>query len=188
MSGDEMTVRRRGAPLALLCGFALCLVVTGIVWWLRCGSATTLLIVRHADRPATEDALSTAGLARARELLRVVRKAGVRAIYHSDTNRARQTAQPLATTLGITPVEIPGKDIDRLVGHIFANHRGATVLVVGHSNTVPRIITAAGGPALGDLAEDEFDNLFVLEVCPCRRGVARLLNLEYGSSSPEPAL
>ena len=157
------------------------------LWW-RCwfwGDITTLVLVRHADRVATETNLSAAGLARAQELVHVGAKADIRGVYQSDTDRSRQTAAPLASSLSITPVEIPANDVTALVNHILANHRGHTVLVVGHSNTVPQIISMVGGPLLPDLADNEFDNLFVVDVCQCgwwRR--AKVVNLQYGAASP----
>ncbi|HKC82196.1 MAG TPA: hypothetical protein VKB91_13450, partial [Gemmatimonadaceae bacterium] len=71
-----------------------------------------------------------------------------------------------------------------LVSQILADHRGEKVLIVGHSNTVPQLISAAGGPSIPDIAADEFDNLFVVSVCRCRRGLATLVNLQYGAPSP----
>jgi hypothetical protein len=60
------------------------------------------------------------------------------------------------------------------------------VLIVGHSNTVPQIIRAAGGPELPDLPENEFDNLFVLTACSCFGARAHLVRLQYGQPSPSP--
>jgi 2,3-bisphosphoglycerate-dependent phosphoglycerate mutase len=153
-------------------------------WWVRCGPTTTLLIVRHADRMDSQDALSALGLARAQELVHVAAKAGVVGIYRSDTSRARDTAAPLAAALGLTPIVYPANDIMSLVNQIFADHSGSTVVVVGHSNTVPQIIAAAGGPSLANIDELEFDNLFILTNCRCRHRPATLVNLQYGANSP----
>ena len=43
-------------------------------------------------------------------------------------------------------------------------HAGRTVLVVGHSNTIPAIIAALGGPKLPDICDTQYSNLFVLVV------------------------
>lgn len=147
-------------------------------------AATTILVVRHAEKPGQADSLSAAGFARAKTLAHVAGRANVRAVYHSDTRRTLLTAQPLARQLGITPVVYPAKDYDALVARIFAEHEGETVLVVGHSNTVTKIVAALGGPALDDLAENEFDKLFIVTTQPCRRGPATLIELEYGVPTP----
>lgn len=179
-----MTQRSRVLTLGLVTAVIVCLVPFFYWWWFGCATDTTFLIARHADRVVNQDALAPQGLVRAQELVHVGEKAGIVAIYHSDTERARQTAAPLATALGITPVIYPANDAAALVSQIFADHRGERVFVVGHSNTVPQIITAAGGPSLPDIAAVEFDNLFVLSVCRCRRGLATLVNLQYGAPSP----
>jgi broad specificity phosphatase PhoE len=162
----------------------VCLLPLALWWWFRCGTETTFLISRHADRVASQDALSPEGLVRAQELVHVGEKAGIVAIYHSDTERARQTAAPLAAALGITPMVYPANDVTPLVSQIFSDHRGEKVFVIGHSNTVPQIIVAAGGPSLPSLMEAEFDNLFVLSSCRCWRGHAALVSLQYGAPSP----
>ena len=149
-----------------------------------CDGTTTIIVVRHAERPAGVDTLDATGFARADDLAGVCRSAGIGAIYHSNTVRTRLTAAPAARLLGITPVEYPATDFDTLIGDIFTKHCGGTVLVVGHSNTVGRIIAAAGGPSMPDLADDEFDNLFVLQV---RGDAADLLHLHYGSRAPGPS-
>jgi len=146
-----------------------------------CDSTTTIIVVRHAERPAGVDTLDAAGFARADDLAGVCRSAGIGAVYHSNTVRTRLTAAPAARLLAITPIEYPATDFDALIGDIFTKHCGGTVLVVGHSNTVGRIIAAAGGPSMPDLADDEFDNLFVLRL---RGDSADLLHLHYGSRAP----
>ncbi|NOT07092.1 MAG: hypothetical protein HOP28_02690 [Gemmatimonadales bacterium] len=157
----------------------------GLWWWLRCGPATTLLVVRHADRPATgADDLTPAGVARAQELVHLAEKAGVTAVYRTNTVRSEKTAAPLAAALGLTPVIYPQADVAGVVAQVFADHRGETVVVVGHSDTAPLIVAEAGGPTLAEIAGTEFDNLFVLTVCRCWRSRATLVNLQYGAVSP----
>jgi len=141
---------------------------------------TTLLVVRHADRQGSDDALSPAGLQRARDLAWVGGLAGVNAIYRSDTRRTMLTAEPLAKAAAITPVVYPARDVDQLIRRILDEHCGETVLVVGHSNTVPLIVAAAGGPASPDLPEDRYDDLFVVTIF---RGKASVAHLRYGAGS-----
>jgi broad specificity phosphatase PhoE len=162
------------------------IVTVGIIVsvWLFCGSQTTILLLRHAERAGTQDALSPAGLIRAQELVHLMERASVQAIYHSEAQRTQQTAQPLATALGQAPIQLPAVDVQGLVDHVLVNHISETVLVVGHSDTVPQIITAFGGPQIANIANNEFDNVFVLTLCRCSRWPARLTNLQYGALSP----
>jgi broad specificity phosphatase PhoE len=153
--------------------------------WHWCGVETVVVVARHADRlPGQKtDELSAAGVARSRELARVLEKAGVSVIIHSDTRRAAQTAAPLAEALGISPIVMPAKDYAAIAGEA-RRHPGATVLIVGHSNTVPPIIAALGGPQLPDLGDAEFDDLAVLSLCRCGWRPSRLLGLQYGAATP----
>jgi broad specificity phosphatase PhoE len=145
---------------------------------------TIIMVVRHADRAGKADSLTAAGVERAQALVNVAKHARVTAIYHSDTNRTRDTAAPLATALGIKPEVYPAKEVEALVQRILRDRAGATVLVVGHSNTVPMIIAAAGGPPMDEIAENEFDGLFIVQADPCHRAGSRLIELQYGAPSP----
>lgn len=153
-----------------------------VVWWWFCTSMTSIVFVRHADRDGQNDALTQPGEDRADELGHVAQKAGVTAIYHSGANRTLKTAEPLALSLGISMINQP--DPQATIDHILNNHRGETVLVAGHSNTVPQMIAMAGGPSLGNIASTEYDNLFLLTRCACWFGPTKLVNLQYGAVSP----
>ena len=159
------------------------LLAAGALGW-RCRAPTTLIVVRHADREGTGDALTAAGTARALDLARLATKLAPAAIYHSDTQRARDTAAPLARALGLEPMERAARDVEGLVGEVLRRYRGQRVVIVGHGNTVPQMIVAAGGPSLPDIAHDEFDDLFVLSVCACWPRRAELVHLQYGAASP----
>jgi hypothetical protein len=52
---------------------------------------------------------------------------------------------------------------------------GATALVVGHSNTVPEIVAALGVATAVTVADDEYDNLFIVT----RGAVPRAIHLRY---------
>ncbi len=158
----------------------ICIVVYVIYWY--CTTMTTIIFVRHADRDGSNDALTDVGVARADELVHVAEKSGATAIYHSGANRTRLTATPLANTLGITMNQIANSA--QTIDHIFNNHRGETVMVAGHSDSVPAMIGLAGGPALPHITSTEYDNLFILSRCNCFFGPTKLVNLQYGASTP----
>lgn len=163
---------------------ASALVVIAVIYLCFCwGTQTTILLVRHADRQGSADALNPAGTARAQELARVLEKSGISAIYTSEAIRTQQTAAPTASLLSITPVPVPATGVADLVSTIHSSNSGQSVLVVGHSNTVPQIIAEFGGPTV-IIGENEFDNLYVLNLCRCRWHTVKLTNLQYGAASP----
>lgn len=145
---------------------------------------TRLILIRHGERneptPANDDPhLSPAGLSRARTLVHVLAQARIAVIYRSRFLRTREMAKPLATRLGIEPVE--ANEAVELKNHILANHSGKTVLVIGHSNTVPELINLLGNQNLQEIPDDEFDNMFIVTILgPDKVAVIRL---KYGEPS-----
>jgi broad specificity phosphatase PhoE len=147
-------------------------------------AATTVLLVRHAEKaaqPADDPPLTADGEARAQALVQVARDAGVTAIVTTQFQRTRLTGAPLAQALGITAevMNARGADHPREVARtILERHAGETVLVVGHSNTIPEIVAALGAPHPGVIADSTHDNLFIVTV-PAE-GKARLVRARYG--------
>jgi broad specificity phosphatase PhoE len=152
---------------------------------------TTVVLVRHAEKaaePAADPPLTSAGVARAEALVDAVKGMPVTAIVSTDFARTRSTAAPLAARLGLTPeiVDPRAAGHARLVAEgILARHRGETVVVVGHSNTVPDIVAALGAPKPAPICDPEYDNLYVVRV-PAS-GAATVERRRYGAASPEDA-
>jgi 2,3-bisphosphoglycerate-dependent phosphoglycerate mutase len=141
---------------------------------------TTVILIRHAERLATpgndDPHLSAAGKSRARLLLHVLSKAKISAIYTSKKIRTNETAQPLAGALGLSPIKAPeALDIKK---DILLNHPGKTVLVVGHTDTVPEVIRLLGDNG-HQIDDREFDNMFVATVLG--ESKVRITRLKYGA-------
>ncbi len=121
---------------------------------------TTIILVRHAEKagePTDRDPeLNEAGRQRAAELARVLGDANITAIYSTPFIRTEKTAAPLAEKLGldVTITPLTRTLVQDLAATLKSQHAGETVLVVGHSNTVPQTITALGVP-LENLEEHE---------------------------------
>jgi broad specificity phosphatase PhoE len=129
-----------------------------------------VILVRHAERadaggmpPAAgaDPSLSDAGKARATKLAAMLADAGVKGIFTTEFRRTQETAAPLATKLKLKSQAMAGDNTAALVAKIKAAHPKDVVLVVGHSNTLPEIIKAFGGPAV-TIADTEFDNIFIV--------------------------
>jgi len=145
---------------------------------------TTVILVRHAEKaaePANDPPLTDAGQLRANELARVLGSAGIDAIYTTNYARTRGTAAPLAAALKITPVEIkPGPAFPAdMAAKILAEHKGTTVLVVGHSNTTQQVIKSLGIADAPKIEESTFDNLFIVTLA--EGSEPRLTALRYGA-------
>ncbi len=145
-------------------------------------SQVTVIFARHAEKaasPATDPPLTEAGKKRAELLASMLADSGVDAIYVTELQRTQQTAAPLAARVHVKPIVIPADDTEGLVKAIRARPNGV-VVVVGHSNKLPAIIAALGGPSI-KIPETQYDNLYVLTVGPAQ---SSLLRLHYGDSAP----
>jgi broad specificity phosphatase PhoE len=151
-----------------------CVLVLALLFAAATASAQSIILVRHAERADTgtpaasmtgaDPDLSGAGLARAGSLAAILKDAKITAIYVTEYKRTKQTAAPLATTLGIEVISIPSKDTKTLAGRLKTG--SGNVLVVGHSNTLPVVLEELGVTEPVTIADTEFDNLFIVSRAP----------------------
>ena len=146
---------------------------------------TTVFVVRHAEKLEPSDPeslLSAEGEARAAALAAHLAEAGVSRIYATTKVRTQQTAGPLAKARAIEPVVLDPYALDELVSRIRTEDGGRTVLVVGHSNSVPDIVRRLSGTGIDGIPEHIFDRLFKIVIAP--DGTATLEQLRYGVPTP----
>lgn len=148
---------------------------------------TTVILVRHAEKniePENPDPdLSPAGHARALELTRVFANSGIQAAYATQYKRTQQTVAPLASQLRVPIIAIDAKQSQEVVRRILSDHRGQTVFLAGHNNTVPEIVNLLSGESQPLIPESEFDNLYIVTVY--RFGKAKVVKLKYGAPSTQ---
>ena len=145
-------------------------------------TATTFIVLRHAETTGsgTNPSLSTEGQARALELRRILANVPLAAVFSSNYNRTRQTAQPAADDKLLTVNLYDPLNQSPLVDDWLTAYRGKTVLVVGHSNTAPALLNLfLESTAYTNLPETEYDNLFIATVS--ERGRGKVLHLKYGN-------
>ena len=148
---------------------------------------TTIIVVRHAEKaaePAADPPLTAAGAARAEALAEALRGVPITTVISTDFARTRSTVAPVAARLGLTAqlVDARARDhVRQVASGILSRHRGETVLVAGHSNTVPDIVAALGAPKPANICDSEYDNLYVVRV-PAS-GAATVERRKYGAQS-----
>ena len=136
-------------------------------------------LTRHAEKLHLEGNrdpdLSELGLARAQRIADMFAKIKVDHLFSTNYKRTQQTLMPLskAKSLAITPYD-PRKGED-FIKQIKTNYCQQTLLIAGHSNTVPDMLQALGvkfDVKIGDysfkhqpgivLSEAEFGQLFAV--------------------------
>lgn len=124
-------------------------------------TATTFVVVRHAEKAddgSKDPPLTGAGEARAVALAQSLAQAPLRAAYATAYRRTQQTAAPAARVHALAVATYDAS----LPAAVFAErlrraHRDGTVLIVGHSNTVPGIAAALCGCPVAPIGDDEYD-------------------------------
>jgi phosphohistidine phosphatase SixA len=162
----ERRVRTTGRPIVAAMTALLCLAAGAAE------AQSLVLIVRHAERAdggakaggmmaANDPPLSEAGTARAAKLADMLAEAGIDAIFSTEFRRTQDTVKPLAQRTGLTVTTVPARDHAGLIARLKASKPDDVLLVAGHSNTVPAIIGAMGGPKV-TIGDADYGDLFVL--------------------------
>jgi broad specificity phosphatase PhoE len=122
---------------------------------------STIYVMRHLERDVGADpSLNAVGAAHAEQLTSWFQHDKPKAIFVTPYKRARETVSPLAAKLGVTPTDYDPRQQDALIQAVRAVK--GPVLVVGHSNTVPAIVHALGGPTEVDLDDSDYGRIWIV--------------------------
>lgn len=148
-------------------------------------SKTTIYLVRHAEKDTGNNPqLTAAGRKRAGDLLHILQKKNIQRIYATQYRRTQQTGDSLRIQLHIDTLlykaDTTGETVLNKI--IAAGDGGKTILIIGHSNTIPRIIRKLGAVDFpsSDIPDTVFDHLYRLTY---KKGKARVQVMQYGAAS-----
>jgi len=129
---------------------------------------TTYYFIRHAEKNRSDandknPHLIQIGILRAAKWSLVFEHIKFDAVYSTDYNRTKETAQPTAEKNGL---DVTIYDPRQLNSETFiANTKGKTVLVVGHSNTTPMFVNAVLGEKKHDNIDDSNNgNVYIVTI------------------------
>lgn len=149
-------------------------------------AVTTLILVRHAEKAADgtlNPPLTPGGEARAAELAYLLGHVELDAVYSTPFKRTQDTVLPTAKAKGLEVASYRADQADFLET-VLLDHRGGTVLICGHSNTVPlQVNELLGREDYAQLDDAVYDNLFLVSIPAA--GPARVLRLRFGAHTPE---
>ncbi len=143
---------------------------------------TIIYLVRHAEKEKGDDPLLTeAGKQRAGDLMRTFKDKQLQRIYVTQYRRTQMTADSLHIQLGIDTVHyLADTTGNSLLEKIKANNDfWKSMLVIGHTNTLPFIIEKLGvaKQAIPVIEDNEFDYLFTVRLT--KQGAALTIS-KYG--------
>jgi phosphohistidine phosphatase SixA len=122
----------------------------------------TIYVSRHMRKGEGDDpSLSAQGAAEAAQLAALLKDRGIATIFVTPTKRSRETAQPLANAMGARIETYNPRDNAALAKRAAAIP--GSILIVGHSNTVPAIVAAVGGIPPAAMSEDDYGRIFAIE-------------------------
>jgi broad specificity phosphatase PhoE len=154
--------------------FAVCLMLANAH---ALAQSHTVFLVRHTEKASgqgDDPELTEAGRERAQRLRDALLPAKPSAVYATQYRRTQQTGQPLADAMALpitvleTSKERAGQYPDALLERICALPDASSVLVVGHSNTLPAIVGAWTQDPISPIEDDEHDRLFMVKLRACR--------------------
>ena len=126
---------------------------------------TTYYFIRHAEKdrsnPSEKDAhLTEEGHKRAENWRAILQHVPFDAVYATDYHRTKQTGQPTATKNGL---DILTYNVNTSYDETFKTAtKGKTVLVIGHSNTIPDFVNAVIGSEKYDEIDDANNAICIL--------------------------
>ena len=142
---------------------------------------TTFILVRHAEKAndGTRDpALSPEGAERSGKLAALFAETIVGAVYSTNYKRTRNTVTPIAEAKAI---EIRSYEATSMaaIDEMLDDHVGETIIVAGHSNTIPAIANhLLGRKEFSDYDESDYGNILIVTVVGNPR-TAAVIRLRY---------
>lgn len=128
----------------------------------------TFIVVRHAERAddGTDDPpLTGAGSDRASRLADLLEPLHGVGVYATTYQRTQATAQPTSVVWNVPVTTYDAMEgTDELLAQVMREHPSGTVLIVGHSDTVPGIVGLLCDCSVDPIPEDEFGTLYQVTV------------------------
>jgi broad specificity phosphatase PhoE len=127
---------------------------------------TTIVLMRHAEKESTgsNPVLTARGKNRAEKLSQFLTDIKPDAFYSTNYTRTKQTLEPWANALGKT-IQIYEVSKQDSVAGMLKQQTNKTIVVAGHSNTIPRFVNVLTGQAnYTDLPDTEYRKIFIVTI------------------------
>jgi phosphohistidine phosphatase SixA len=131
------------------------------------GFQTTIILVRHAEKDTTggnNPPLSIAGNARAQRLAASFPNVVPDEFYATPFVRTISTLKPWAESLGKEVKAYAAADSIKLT-EMLLKQQGKTIIVTGHSNTIPSLVNRLiGSRKYNPLPDSAYSNIYVVSI------------------------
>lgn len=154
------------------CVFAIFILLSGLypVEYLNAQSetVTTFILVRHAEKAddgTQNPPLTDEGFQRAENLVFMLDRQDISVIYSTNTHRTLQTIEPLAKNKNLKIAHYNSRELSDFVKMLLADYSGQTIVICGHSNTLPETANLLLGYDYftGNFDESDYENLLIIQ-------------------------
>ena len=127
----------------------------------------TFYIVRHAEKAdnSNDPELSQAGRNRAVRLEQYMADKNLDTVFTSDTKRSKLTGLSVALPQ-VKPLivldQTPETKLNEFITRLRKINTNKNILVVGHKNTIPKIVFDLCGVGINEIGENEYDNIYII--------------------------
>lgn len=129
---------------------------------------TTFILVRHAEKEdkSQNPDLSPQGYNRADLLARMMSEIKFNAVYSTSFIRTMETARSVADQNQLEIMVYESENPETVTANWLDNHRGESILVAGHSNTVPLFANALLGREhfTEKFDESDYGNILIITI------------------------
>tara|TARA_S200000501_G_scaffold230940_3_gene216590 strand:- start:683 stop:1177 length:495 start_codon:yes stop_codon:yes gene_type:complete len=132
-------------------------------------NCTNFYLIRHAEKVRSDKTdsnpdLNEKGLLRAHNWKNYFSNKNISKIYSTNYKRTLNTIKPLALQNGLEALIYSASDIE--YNDFIKSNIGETILIVGHSNTIPGFVNKLINDNYYDQIEDTNNsNLYIVSIC-----------------------
>ncbi|MDR6968249.1 broad specificity phosphatase PhoE [Flavobacterium arsenatis] len=144
----------------------ICIILMGLFFQsMNAQSETTIYLIRHAEKAdsSPNTALSAEGKERAENWAIFFKDTPIDFFYSTSYLRTESTCLPIAVSKQKQIISYNPKEIN--LKKMIAENQGKTILIVGHSNTIPKHINQLlDEEKYPEIPESEFGNLYTIKI------------------------
>jgi phosphohistidine phosphatase SixA len=150
-----------------------------------CQEPLVVFLVRHAEKvdDSKNSKLSQSGIQRAAVLAHTLRSAKIKNVQSTDYPRTRLTAKPFLAEHHLEIQQYEARYLSEFADKL--KSAGGRHLVIGHSNTTPKLVKLLGGDPGSAITDKEYDRLYIVSID--KDGNSSTLLLRFGAPFVPPA-
>lgn len=142
---------------------------------------TTFILVRHAEKASDgtrNPPLNEEGKVRSANLAEMLSNQEIVALYSTPFKRTQETLQPIADMKDLEVQSYDPYAKGEWLASLAEKHPGGTVVISGHSNTIPSLANALlGNESFSQFDESDYSNLIIIVAEEVGKG--KLVRLKF---------